>query len=89
MGQISRLSGELYSSLPDAGCSQDVAKRCADAAKNGEKGLLMKELADHRKALLDDLHESQRKIDCIDYIIYKVNKLNDIKGDNDNEQRKA
>ncbi len=31
-------------------------------------------LAGHRKALLDSCHAQQKKLDCLDYLVYRMEK---------------
>ena len=33
-------------------------------------------LARHRRTLLDALHADEKRIDCLDYLIYKIEKQN-------------
>ena len=43
-------------------------------AQNVRKGgsRLLELLARHRAALLDEVHKSEKKIDCLDYLIYRI-----------------
>ena len=34
----------------------------------------MQILSQHRRALLDVIHENERRIDCLDYLIYQIEK---------------
>ena len=44
-----------------------------DFLKSGRKGAGLSLLAKHRRFLLDCYHADQKKIDCLDYLIYKMN----------------
>ena len=44
-----------------------------DFLKSGRKKAGMSLLAKHRRFLLDCYHAEQKKIDCLDYLIYKMN----------------
>lgn len=60
--------------MKDAGCSDDTIScflRCYQTSDT--KGEL-KVLAQHRQYLLDELHGRQKEIDCLDYLIYQIQK---------------
>lgn len=60
--------------LVDAGCSEKDIDELMEKLKKGDLMLCMKKLADHRVDLLDDLHRHQKCIDCLDYLVYKIEK---------------
>ena len=64
----------LRENLKDAGCNQDTICRCEVLAQGEKKGELMRVLSQHRRTLLDTVHENQRRIDCLDYLIYQIEK---------------
>lgn len=69
--------------LEDAGCEKNLI---AEYLQYGEKGMIQQQLClltKHRKVLLERMHEEQRRIDCLDYLICKIK---DDKGRNSNEQ---
>lgn len=58
--------------MKDAGCSEDTIQRfllCYQA--DDIKGEL-KVLSNHRQALLDEVHKGQKEIDCLDYLVYQI-----------------
>ncbi len=60
--------------LRDAGCPSEAIEkfiRLGEEEKTAEQAAL---LAEHRTALLLALHESQRKIDCLDFLTFKMTK---------------
>ena len=64
----------IIQNLRDAGCDQDTI---ACFIKLSEQEKIDKELcllSKHRKELLDCVHENQKKIDCLDYLIYQLKK---------------
>ena len=65
----------LIQNLRDAGCDRDtITAFVADVhAEKIAEGLKL--LAVHRRSLLDDLHKEQKRIDCLDYLIYQMEKL--------------
>lgn len=64
----------LRENLKDAGCDQDTIFRCEALAQGEMKGELMRVLSQHRRTLLDTVHENQRRIDCLDYLMYQIEK---------------
>ena len=60
--------------LKDAGCQQSMIKKCEQLKDNQDLHHLMQILTQHRNYLLDQLHQSQSQIDCLDYLIYQINK---------------
>lgn len=60
--------------MKDAGCNEDTIQRfllCYQA--DDIKGEL-KVLSNHRQALLDEVHKGQKEIDCLDYLVYQIEK---------------
>ena len=68
----------LRENLKDAGCDLDMICRCEVLAHEQKQGELMRVLSLHRRALLDTVHENERRIDCLDYLIYQLEKQNRI-----------
>lgn len=60
--------------LVDAGCSEKDIDELMEKLKKGDVMCCMKKLANHRVDLLDDLHRHQKCIDCLDYLVYKIEK---------------
>ena len=62
----------VVKNLEDAGCSPDVISKfltCRDAGRIRDS---LRVLALHRASLLDELHASQDKLNCLDYLIYQI-----------------
>lgn len=74
MAEASDVYGILYQNLVDAGCSENGITVCMDYARKGEWKKLLPVLAQHKKTLLDQIHSGEKKIDCLDYLIYQLNK---------------
>lgn len=68
----------IIQNLIDAGCKEDfIAKFMEDLRKdNISKDLKL--LQAHRRLLLDNLHKEQKRIDCLDYLVYRMTKENSI-----------
>ncbi len=63
----------LVANLADAGCDKEQIEQFMDFLKSGRKEAGLSLLAKHRRFLLDCYHADQKKIDCLDYLIYKMN----------------
>jgi hypothetical protein len=68
------IDASILENLRDAGCDDETIERYREiAADNGPCGpKLIRLLAPHRKALLDALHADQAKLDCLDYLLFKL-----------------
>lgn len=64
MSEASDTMGILHQNLIDAGCSKDLIETCM------ELPLLSKQ----RINLLDSVHNGQKQIDCLDFLVYSINK---------------
>ncbi len=62
----------VIQNLKDAGCTQDVIECCMACMEQGRKSELLKRLEDHRKGLLHRVHEEEKQIDCLDYLVYQI-----------------
>ncbi len=76
MPEASDTQGIFRQNLLDAGCSPELVGQCTALAQSKERSELLRVLACHRKALLDTVHQNEKRIDCLDYLIYKLEKLN-------------
>ena len=74
MPEASDAQAILREGLKDAGCDSDTIRRCEILAQGKKKGELMRILSQHRRALLDTVHEHEKRIDCLDYLIYQIEK---------------
>ena len=64
--------GAVVQNLKDAGCSSDVIECCLACMEQGKKNELLKRLEEHRKGLLHKIHEEEKHIDCLDYLVYQI-----------------
>lgn len=72
MAEVNDVYGSIYQNLIDAGCDQQTAEQCMVYVKEGRFTDMLPILVSHRKTLLGFLHESQKQIDCLDYLLYKL-----------------
>ena len=64
----------IIQNLKDAGCSKGQIAEFMDYAGKHEKNNELKLLRQQRDFLLDGLHEKQRMIECLDYLVYQIRK---------------
>lgn len=64
----------LLQNLKDAGCNSKMIKRFLELEQLGKKQEQLHLLFMYRADLLEKLHISQNKLDCLDYLVYKIKK---------------
>ena len=74
MAEASDTMGILHQNLVDAGCSKDLIETCMELAKANKWKRLLPLLAKQRINLLDSVHDGQKQIDCLDFLVYSINK---------------
>ncbi len=62
----------VIQNLKDAGCAPDIIECCIACMEQGKKKELLKRLSDHRNGLLHKVHEEEKHIDCLDYLVYQI-----------------
>ena len=79
MAEATDIQGILYENLVDAGCDSELTERVMKLLNTGhiQEGLSL--LPRHRKAVLESCHAEQRKMECLDYLIYQLRKQNNVK----------
>lgn len=65
----------IIQNLRDAGCDGDTITAFVADIHEQKIAEGLKLLAAHRRSLLDDLHKEQKRIDCLDYLVYKIEKM--------------
>ena len=74
MAEASDTMGILHQNLIDAGCSRDLVETCMELAKADQWNRILSLLAGQRVNLLDSVHDGQKQIDCLDFLVYSINK---------------
>lgn len=64
----------VIQNLKDAGCSAQCIKRFLFLEREEEKQEQLKLLATHRRQLLKKVHEVEQQINCLDYLVYRLEK---------------
>ena len=62
---------ELMQGLKDSGCSEEAAARICCLCSAGDYKEMLRQMKKQRCALVEKMHESQKKVDRMDYLIYK------------------
>lgn len=62
----------LITNLKDAGCNENIIAAFLQYRQTNEQAKQMELLKKHRHYLLDKIHEDQKAIDCLDYLLYKL-----------------
>lgn len=62
----------IRQNLLDAGCDQQTTDSCMACYNEGNMAKMLPTLAEHRRALLEELHKEQKRIDCLDYLVYTI-----------------
>lgn len=63
------MENELSRCLSDCGCSSEIIKEIETLQQNGNGEEALRKLRRVRCDLMEQLHESQKKVDCLDYLI--------------------
>ena len=74
MAEASNRKEILHQNLVDAGCSESVIRECMELAAQGKNDQLQRYLRQWRRELLDELHAGQKRIDCLDFLLYQIEK---------------
>ncbi len=70
------IEGSIIQNLRDSGCGEDVIKAFVEDLREKKISEGLRLLEAHRRVLLDELHKEQKRIDCLDYLVYKMRKGN-------------
>ena len=63
------LKEQLIQGLSDAGCSTETAERIGSLYEAGSYREMLHQMKVQRCVLVDAMHESQRKVDRMDFLI--------------------
>lgn len=64
----------IIQNLKDAGCNRRQIEAFISCDGKHEKDGRLKLLRQQRNILLDGLHEKQHMIECLDYLMYQIEK---------------
>lgn len=73
--EVSDLSrDEIAQYLKDAGYDKDKLEEIVNLIKNEKLDEVYRKLRIHRNKTLENEHEIQKQIDCLDFFLYKLKK---------------
>lgn len=64
----------IIQNLRDAGCDPETIRYFITNFRTGEEASAVKRLAAHRRKLLEAVHDNQKRIDCLDYLLWQMQK---------------
>lgn len=64
----------VIQNLEDAGCDEKTVEQFMELEEAGEKQRQLKLLERHRRSLLEKVHENEKQIDCLDYLVFQMKK---------------
>ncbi len=64
----------VLQNLKDAGCDDEVVKTFMELVETGQKQKQYRLLEKHRRDLLDKVHNREKQIDCLDYLVFRMKK---------------
>ena len=67
---------KILTNLEDAGCGSEELEKARQLYETGDTEALIRYFRKCRCSRMDELHESQRKVDCLDYLIRQTAKAN-------------
>ena len=65
---------DLIQSLKDSGCDDETVNRINSLYQAGYIDDAIRGLRSFRGGLMDQLHKSQAKVDCLDFLVYRMQK---------------
>ena len=65
---------KILANLQDAGCGDEELEKAAQLYEAGDKDALIRYFRKCRCSRMEELHECQRKVDCLDFLIRETAK---------------
>lgn len=62
----------LLQNLKDAGCNQQMIESCVALFQQKNTSEMKRLLAKHKRKLLETVHIHQKEIDCLDYLVFRL-----------------
>ncbi|WP_281520506.1 hypothetical protein [Massilicoli timonensis] len=62
----------VMQNLIDAGCSKDMIDDLMKQLAEDDMESLLQMLEKHRACLLSMVHQKEKQIDCVDYLVYQI-----------------
>ncbi len=64
----------LRQNLQDAKCGKELSEQCMALSGQGQNTRMLSLLRVHRTELLDTIHEYQKALDSLDYLLFRTEK---------------
>ncbi len=64
----------MIRNMEDAGCGEDLIQRFLHCYHTGDIKGGLRILSSHRQVLLDAIHKEEKEIDCLDYLVWQIEK---------------
>ena len=64
----------VIQNLEDAGCDMEMVAEFMKLGIARNRQNQLKLLEQHRKRLLEKVHTNEKRIDCLDYLVFQMNK---------------
>lgn len=62
----------VLQNLKDAGCTKEMTQQIIMKLEKNDFEELSKLLEQHRSCLLNLIHDKEKQIDCLDYLVYQI-----------------
>lgn len=62
----------VLQNLKDAGCTDEMVEKFMALQDSEDEEQQIRLLSGHRKHLLEKLHREEKRIDCLDYLLYQM-----------------
>lgn len=62
----------VLQNLRDAGCTKEMTQQIIMKLEKNDFEELSKLLEQHRSCLLNLIHDKEKQIDCLDYLVYQI-----------------
>lgn len=63
---------DVIQNLKDAGCNKKTIEHFIKCMDQDDLSGQLQLMEAHRKCLLDKVHAEEKKIDCLDYLVYQL-----------------
>ena len=74
MASVTDCSAVFQQNLVDAGCDHRVVACCMESFRKSNKPEIEQLLRQQRKKLLGEIPVGQRQLDCLDYLLYQLDR---------------
>ena len=72
MAHASDYRALLLQNLEDAGCDDETIQSCMSQFLRNNSAGMLRVLSQHKHKLLDTVHTCQKEIDCLDYLMFRL-----------------